>query len=280
MKLLDLVRREPVPEPWAEGDNIPWDDPEFSERMLAEHLCREHDRASRRPSIIDKHVDWIHRYLLSAKPSRILDVCCGPGLYTSRLADAGHECVGIDYSPASIAYAKREAEKRKLRCEYTFRDVRTVDFGDGFDLVMLTYGELNVFRPADALKILKKARRALADGGLLLLEPHTYAVVKTIGERPASWYSAETGLFSGRPHICLTESFWDEATETTTVRYFVVDAASGEVPRYAQTFQAYKDEEYRAVLEKAGFGAVEFYPSFGDPGDEPASDFVVIVART
>lgn len=278
MKLLDLVHREPIPEPWAEGDNIPWDDPEFSERMLAEHLCREHDRASRRRSIIEKHVDWIHRYLLSAKPSRILDICCGPGLYLARFADAGHECVGIDYSPAAVAHAKREAENRGLRCEYTCSDVRTADFGAGFDLVMLTYGELNVFRPADALKILKKARRALADGGLLLLEPHTYAVVKTIGERPASWYSADEGLFSDRAHVCLTESFWDEATETATVRYFVVDAASGEVSRYAQTFQAYSDERYRAVLEEAGFGGVEFYPAFGDA--EPASDFVVIVART
>jgi len=278
MKLLDLVRRKPVPRPWAEGDNIPWDDPPFSERMLAEHLCGEHDRASRRPAIIEKHVDWIHNGLLSAKPSRILDICCGPGLYLARHADAGHECVGVDYSPAAVAYAKREAENRGLRCEYTRSDVRTAEFGAGFDLVILIYGELNVFRPADALKILKKARRALADGGLLLLEPHTYAVVKTIGERPASWYSEDEGLFSDRAHVCLTESFWDEATETSTIRYFVVDAASGEATRYAQTFQAYSDERYRAVLEEAGFGGVESYPAFGDA--EPTSDFVVIVART
>ncbi|UCE26664.1 MAG: class I SAM-dependent methyltransferase [Candidatus Coatesbacteria bacterium] len=278
MKLLDLVHREPVPEPWAEGDNIPWDDPAFSERMLAEHLCDEHDRASRRPAIIDEHVDWIHNGLLSGKPSRILDICCGPGLYVARFADAGHECVGVDYSPAAVAYAKREAENRGLRCDYTLSDIRTAEFGAGFDLAILIYGELNVFKPADALTILKKARRAVADGGLLLLEPHTYSTVKEIGERPASWYSAEDGLFSDRAHVCLTESFWDEATETTTVRYFVVDAASGEVSRYAQTFQAYSDERYRAVLEEAGFGRVEFYPAFGNA--EPASDFVVIVART
>jgi SAM-dependent methyltransferase len=278
MKLLDLVRREPEPEPWAEGDNIPWDDPEFSERMLAEHLCGEHDRASRCPAIIEKHVDWIHNGLLSAKPSRILDICCGPGLYLAQLADAGHECVGVDYSPAAVAYAKREAESRGLRCEYKRSDVRTAEFGAGFGLAMLVFGELNVFRPADALIILKKARLALADGGLLLLEPHTYTTVKEIGERPASWYSAAEGLFSAWPHICLTESFWDKAAETATVRYFVIEAASAEVSRYAQTFQAYSDERYCAVLEEAGFGGIEFYPAFGNAG--PANDFVVIVART
>ena len=42
--------------------------------------------------------------------ARVLDLGCGPGLYTTRLAKLGHTCVGIDFSPASIAYAKAEAE--------------------------------------------------------------------------------------------------------------------------------------------------------------------------
>ncbi len=45
--ILDNVDREPNPAPWFEGDNISWDDPDFSERMLAEHLSQEHDLASR-----------------------------------------------------------------------------------------------------------------------------------------------------------------------------------------------------------------------------------------
>ena len=27
-----------LPEPWDEGDNIPWNEPGFSRRMLREHL--------------------------------------------------------------------------------------------------------------------------------------------------------------------------------------------------------------------------------------------------
>ena len=51
--ILDIVGRTPKPAPWSEGDNIPWDDPEFSERMLAEHLSQEHDLASRKSQTID-----------------------------------------------------------------------------------------------------------------------------------------------------------------------------------------------------------------------------------
>jgi len=32
--VLDLINRTPEPAPWSEGDNIPWDDPAFSEREL------------------------------------------------------------------------------------------------------------------------------------------------------------------------------------------------------------------------------------------------------
>ena len=115
MNLSDIVKHPSKPVPWAEGENIPWHDPAFSERMLAEHLTQDHDLASRRKETIDKHVQWIHNELLGKQPMRILDLGCGPGLYTSRLAALGHECVGIDYSPASIQYAEKHAKREKKK---------------------------------------------------------------------------------------------------------------------------------------------------------------------
>ena len=86
MDILELIERNPRPQPWSEGEKIPWDEPGFSRRMLREHLSQEHDAASRRFATIDRHVDWIHRSVLTGSPSRLLDLGCGPGLYSSRLA--------------------------------------------------------------------------------------------------------------------------------------------------------------------------------------------------
>src|SRR5262245_56889161 len=111
MRLDELRARAMPPGPWAEGENIPWDEPEFSARMLREHLSQAHDRASRREEIIDRQVTWIHRDLLEERPTAVLDLGCGPGLYTSRLACLGHWCVGLDYGPAAIAYAPERADE-------------------------------------------------------------------------------------------------------------------------------------------------------------------------
>jgi SAM-dependent methyltransferase len=277
MHLTDLINRTSPPLPWAEGDNIPWNEPGFSKRMLTEHLSQAHDAASRRSSIIDRHVDWIHTSLLACSPAPILDLCCGPGFYTSRLARLGHTCIGIDYSPASIEYAISTTSRDQLACSYFCQDIRQAEFPQSMGLVMLIYGEFNVFRPYDAAVILDKALQALRPGSMLLLEPHPFPVVVSLGEAPPSWYSSPGGLFSEHPHVVMQENFWDAGIHASSMRYFVIDAASGQVTRFAQCMQAYQDDEYRILLTSHGFEDIQILP--GLLGDDSPQELMAILAR-
>jgi SAM-dependent methyltransferase len=254
--LASIVGRARPPEPWAEGDKIPWSDPAFSERMLAEHLSQAHEAASRRSGLIEAQVVWLHENLMSAEPGRVLDLGCGPGLYATRLAALGHSVTGLDFSPASIRHARSLATDLGVNATFELADIRNAGFGTGYDLVMLIYGELNVFTRPDGASILGRAYRSLRPGGRLLIEPHTLAAVEAQGRAAPTWRTAERGLFSERPHLLLEESFWDEAQSVATHRWFVVDAASGEVARHVETMQGYRDDEYDALLEEAGFGDV------------------------
>jgi len=279
MNLLDVVNRAPRPAPWEEGDNIPWHDPAFSARMLKEHLSQDHDHASRRFSTIDQHVSWIHNQVLGGVPTRILDLACGPGLYTSRLARLGHECVGIDYSPASIAYARQNAIADNLRCTYVQDDIRAAEYGSEWGLIMLLFGEFNVFSRLDARAIVRKASQALACDGTLLMEPHTFTAVQALGLKGSSWYSSRSGLFSDKPHLCLTENVWDDTSHTATVRHYVLDAASRQVSAHAQTLQAYSTEEYVEMLAQRGLEDIEFYPSLTGEREPSQAAFLAVTAR-
>ncbi len=283
MNLQDIVGRQIPAAPWAEGDNIPWDDPSFSKRMLAEHLTQKHCLASRQFETIDSQVEWIHEELLGGEPTRILELACGPGLYTSRLAKKGHECVGIDFAPASIEYAEETAKREALSCTYRFQDVRNAEYGDGYGLIMMIYGQFNVFRRSEGRAIVERACSALSPGGLLLLEPQRFSTVEESGRAGASWNTcgAGGGLFSERPHICLNESFWDAETQAATERFFIIDAETGEVARHALTSEAYTEEQLREVLIGATLGDVRFLPSLVgvEVKDRSQSANRVVVAR-
>jgi SAM-dependent methyltransferase len=270
MKLSEIVRRKP-PEPWSGSDKIPWNDPGFSARMLREHLSQDHDAASRRSEIIDRHIHWIHHHVLGERPSRVLDLGCGPGLYTSRLARLGHRCVGIDFSPASIDHARADSEREGLVCEYLLRDLREGDFGGGFDLLLLISGELNTFSPADARVLLLNAAAALVSGGVLLLEIHTQEAVRETGHQPRTWYSRRSGLFSDSPHVCLKEASWNASEHVAVERYFVLDTRSADVTLFTSTLQAYSREGYHDLVSGAGFVDIVRWPGLEGrptPGQE------------
>ena len=279
LDLMGVVQRSRKPAPWAEGEKIPWNEPGFSRRMLHVHLSQEHDWASRRATTIQKQVDWIHKEVLSSQPARILDLGCGPGLYTSQLAKLGHECTGVDFSQASIDYAREYAQKTQLRCSYRLQDIREAEPGSGYDLVMFIFGEFNVFKPEDARQILKKVHAAIPPGGSLLLEVHTFDAVHKIGLQPSSWYSTNSGLFSDRPHLCLQENFWDDEQSVATQRYFIVDAETSQVTRYAASTQAYTQDEYLNMLKEAGFQDMAIYPSLTGEIDPTQFDLFAIRAR-
>lgn len=272
MTIDDIVRRESPPAPWSEGEKIPWDDPAFSERMLREHLSQLHDGASRRMEHIDAHVRWLHQSVLGSQPTRILDLGCGPGLYTVRLAALGHDCVGIDFSPASIAYARNASPS----IEYIHDDIRLAPYSSAFGMLMLIYGELNTFRPSDAQLILSKAHAALTPGGSIVVEVHPFDVVRAKGMEPATWRTSSGGLFSPRPHLILEDSFWDAVAHATTHRYFIIDAATSEVTRCSESMQAYTDDELHRLLRSSGFNRVDTFGSLS--GASISGELFVVVA--
>jgi SAM-dependent methyltransferase len=275
--LRDLVQAGPSQKGPEGAGKLPWDDPDFSERMLAEHLSQRHDLASRRLDAIDRHVTWLHHTVAGGQPGKVLDLGCGPGLYTERLAALGHECAGIDFSPASIRYATQQADKLGLDCTYRLDDLRSADFGADFNLILFLFGELNTFTPAEAEVVLHRAAQSLADHGALVLEVHTIECVRAIGTAASTWQRSEGGLFSAEPHLVLTESIWDEQQARATEHHWVMSPEEGEVSRYASTLYGYTDPEYDDLLRRCGLIRVA---RFGDleGADRVDGDLEVITA--
>ena len=237
---------------WHRGYKIPWDEPDFSRRMLAMHLSQDHDMASRRSEWIDKQVEWIHDDLLGEQSANILDLGCGPGFYSHRLTMRGHCCHGIDFGPASVDYA-RQHNPDESRCDFVLGDIREVQFGGPYDLAMILFGELNVFSPAEAIAILCKTQASLNPQGKLIVEIQTAEAVESVGRSEPNERHFESGLFSDRPHHCLTQNQWLPEHQVTIQTFYVTETENGQTQQFHSTTKAWQDNELIELLKNAGF---------------------------
>ena len=98
--------------------------------------------------------------IAEARPGdKVLDLCCGHGNVTERLAAAGAAPVGLDFSAAMLAHARR----RVPGGEFIEGDAQNLPFDDGaFDLVVSNLGVVHV---PDQPRALAEIRRVLKPGG-------------------------------------------------------------------------------------------------------------------
>ncbi len=164
-----------------------------------------------------------------------------------------------------------------LECTYRHADLRDGAFGTGFDLVMLIYGQLNVFPRDRGREILRNAYQALRPGGSLLLEIQSDEQTRKGASAAPSWYSTPAGLFSDAPHIVLQENFWDEAARASTSRFLIIDGQTGAVSSYALSNEAYTPQELGDVLAEIGFGDPRWLPSLTGKSVDGDWDLPVVI---
>jgi 2-polyprenyl-3-methyl-5-hydroxy-6-metoxy-1,4-benzoquinol methylase len=94
--------------------------------------------------------------VLPRTPLRILDCACGIGTQAIGFAQAGHDVVASDLSPAAIARAGREAETRGVSISFAVADMTSLAEvkESGFDVVAALDNALPHLAPAQ----LKQAR--------------------------------------------------------------------------------------------------------------------------
>lgn len=273
--LRTLYGRPQPPVPWRDGGNLPWDDPEFSERMLAQHLDQSHGAASRRLLEIRGQVQVMWQWLGLRPGHRLLDVTCGPGLYAREFARAGVSVTGIDFGPASIRYARQLCQG--LPCEFIEGDVREMDLeGRDFDAAIYLYGQFTVLKPAESADVLRRIRAALRPGARLLLE---ILDDDHFDKRDSSWwYTDRGGLWGDFPYLHLGERAWDPEQRAAIERFHIINLETGEMRVYSLVDQAYPVAQVLDMLQRTGFGSVEVHKAWDGLALGDAPEWIAYVA--
>jgi trans-aconitate 2-methyltransferase len=150
--------------------------------------------------------------MLAPQPDeRILDLGCGTGHLTERLAASGAQVVGIDASPSMIAMARQNFPKLRFQVA----DARSFHFDEPFDAIF-SNAALHWIREAPA--VVRSMAQALKSEGRLVLEmgakgniARIRAAIESVLTTSHTWYFPSLGEYSS---LLEAEGFEIELAET------------------------------------------------------------------
>jgi SAM-dependent methyltransferase len=275
---LDTLQQLSVRPPlFAPGEALFWDDPHISQQMLAAHLDPATEAASRPPDVIDRTVNWLIEVLPLKPGDAVLDLGCGPGLYSERLARRGLRVTGIDYSRRSIDYARQVAAEHGLSIDYRYQNYLTLDEEPQYDAVLLIYGDLCVLSPEKRDALLDRVHRALKPGGQFVFDVTTRHL-RTRAGRKNGWYVAESGFWKPGPHLVLEQGF-DYPEHDTYLDQYIVIEADGRLSVYRNWFLDYSPQTITPVLEARGFVVRGVWGDLTGLPYTPGSEWIGLVAQ-
>ncbi|MEJ2383731.1 MAG: class I SAM-dependent methyltransferase [Xanthomonadales bacterium] len=236
------------PEPFAENTiRDLWTRPHLARKMLEYHLSQDTDHASRRVEEIDRIVAWLDDQLTLAG-KRVVDLGCGPGLYARRMARAGAEVSGVDFSRVALDYAR-------TRCmdhvRYLEADYLVDELPGGFDVATLVYYDFCALGPDDRARLLGRIRDLLAPGGLLALDLAGPGAFAEVEDGVVIEPRLMAGFFAPGDYVGIHRTDVYEEAEISLDRFAVFEP--GEAWQIWNWVQYYTPERAAAEFAEAGF---------------------------
>ena len=109
--------------------------------------------------------------LLQLPPgSHILDVPCGHGRLSRRLAAAGMAVTGVDLTPAYVEDARADPHLRPGSVTYLEGDIRALPVDGPFDAVVCWLNSFGYYDDDDCHKVLEEFHRVLRPGGKVAID--------------------------------------------------------------------------------------------------------------
>lgn len=102
--------------------------------------------------------------------TRVLDLACGPAPHLAELVGRGYEYIGLDQSPAMLAYAREKAQLIHAPARFVQADMTNFALAEQVDFAFVLLGSLQAGSRADLVSHFDSLGRALEPGGLYLLD--------------------------------------------------------------------------------------------------------------
>jgi SAM-dependent methyltransferase len=214
-------------------------------------------------------VDAVVELLELETPAKILDLACGFGRHSNRLATLGHQVTGLDLTPGFLEIARRDAEDCGVQVDYQQGDMRYIEYSEIFDYVLLMFTSFGYYQDEDNQRVLENVVRALKPGGVLLLDiPNRDVFLKDM--LPYIVTEKENNLMIDRLSFDTLSGRWYNR------RVVIRDGVRKDKPFYVRI---YNPSEIQPLLSQAGLDVIKMLGGFDGQPLSTETRRMVIVAK-
>ena len=272
---LEEINSRPTPFQFYTAEEL-WTNEHTSKKMLEYHLNESVDLSSRNRDFITRSAKWIVSHFEINSNTSVADFGCGPGLYTTLIAENNAEVTGIDFSLRSIQYARKIADKRGLNINYFHQNYLEFETEKRFDLITMIFCDFCALSPAQRKTILAKFHSFLKPGGSVLLDVHSLNIFNSRDEGASYERNQLDGFWSPDDYYGFLNTFKYEEDKVTLDKYTSIEKTRNRV--VYNWLQYFNQDSLREEFEKNGFEAKEFYSDVAGSAFSLDSPDITIVA--
>ena len=221
----------------------------------------------------DEIAEYYNEILCSlTNGKQLLDMGCGTGNLTVRLARLGFDVIGQDASSEMLTIASAKSAKVRWICQ----DMAQTELAGSVDAIISTLDSINHLKNAKEMeKCFQAAARNLKDGGVFAFDVNTIYKHREI-------LGSNTFVYDVDGVYCVWQIEFDPKDNGVDIELdMFFEEGDGAYVRGYESFRevAVSEEELRGLVEKTGFQIVEIweYLTRGIPNNK--SEKLMIVAK-
>jgi cyclopropane fatty-acyl-phospholipid synthase-like methyltransferase len=245
--------------------------------MLAFHLNEDIDVSSRKLDFIDRSVEWIVSRFKVGTGTKIGDFGCGPGLYTTRLAQRQADVTGIDFSKSSIEYAEDVAAREGLSIRYLNQNYLESEIDVRFDLILMIMCDYCALSPTQRNRMLSKFLSALEPGGSVLLDVYSLTAFDQREETAMYETNLLNGFWSPNRYYGFLNTFKYERERVALDKFTLIEASR--MWTVYNWLQYFSPEALEKEFVEGGFTIEKLYSDVAGSTFDPDSAEIAVVAR-
>lgn len=206
----------------------------------------------------------------------VLELGCGTGAMTRRMAARGYDMIGIDMSEEMLSLARQRSEGKEDGILYLCQDMREFELYGTVAAVFCVCDTINYMLSSEDLsKVFRLVANYLDSGGLFIFDMDTvYLYEEVLGDN-TSIMKHESGDF-----IWENSFYPDEIiNEVNLTLFFKQEHSLYRKHEETHIRRAYSTDTIKCLLDEAGLDMLGAYHELTDEDPREDSERIYIIAR-